>query len=121
MRSPFLFMIIGLFGVLLSSCSPEHSEIVVSKFDDTEITMKEFEEAYAKNVGGIEEAKTDSLPKLQNFLDLYTNFKMKLRDASIRGFDNNESLSAELLDYQRKVGSSYILEKQVVEPAVEKL
>ena len=121
MRSPFLFMIIGLFGLLLSSCSPEHSEIVVSKFDDTEITMKEFEEAYAKNVGGIEEAKTDSLPKLQNFLDLYTNFKMKLRDASIRGFDNNESLSAELLDYQRKVGSSYILEKQVVEPAVEKL
>ncbi|MBK6914795.1 MAG: peptidylprolyl isomerase [Ignavibacteriales bacterium] len=46
---------------------------------------------------------------------------MKLRDASIRGFDNNEILSAELLDYQRKVGSSYILEKQVVEPAVEKL
>lgn len=121
MQSRFLFVIIGLFGFLLSSCSPEHSEIVVSKFGDTEITMKEFEESYAKNVGGIEEAKIDSLPKLQNFLDLYTNFKMKLRDANVRGLDNNESLSAELTDYQRKVGSSYILEKQVVEPAVEEL
>lgn len=121
MQSRFLFLIVGLFGFLLSSCSPEHSEIVVSKFGDTEITMKEFEGAYAKNVGGVEEAKNDSLPKLQNFLDLYTNFKMKLRDAEVRGFDGNQSLSDELTDYQRKVGSSYILEKQVVEPAVEKL
>ncbi|MBK6914794.1 MAG: hypothetical protein IPH11_14505 [Ignavibacteriales bacterium] len=68
MRSPFLFMIIGLFGLLLSSCSPEHSEIIVSKFDDTEITMKEFEEAYAKMSAELKKQKQIHFRNFKIFL-----------------------------------------------------
>jgi peptidyl-prolyl cis-trans isomerase SurA len=83
--------------------------------------MKEFENAYVKNAGSIEAAKQDSLSKLKNFLDLYVNFKMKLRDAQVRGYDQDPALSQELTDYKKKVGVTYLLEKNIVDPGLKDL
>ena len=85
------FKMLALFSIVLafviSSCSPKQSDIVLSEFGDHKIKMKEFENAFVKNAGSIEAAKKDSLSQLKNFLDLYTTFKMKIRDAEIRGYD----------------------------------
>lgn len=110
-----------LASLLLSSCAPKHADIVVAKFDDDQITMNEFERMYAKNSGSYENAKDDSLSQFRNFLDLYVNFRMKLRDAYVRGYDSNPELSQELQDYKKKVGVSYILEKQILEPGLKNL
>ena len=99
----------------------KHADIIVAKFDDEQIKMHEFENMYAKNSGSYEEAKDDSLSQLKNFLDLYVNFRMKLRDASVRGFDSNNELNQELKDYEKKVGVSYILEKKILEPGLKNL
>jgi peptidyl-prolyl cis-trans isomerase SurA len=106
---------------MLNSCAPEHSEIVLAKYGDYKIRMGEFEKAYSKNTGGYEIAKNDSIEKLKNFLDLYVNFKMKLRDAKVRNYDNDPVLMEELMDYKKKVGVSYFLEKEIVEPGVKDL
>ncbi len=119
LRYATLFSIV--LTLILSSCSPKHSEIVLAEFGDSKIQMKEFEEVYTRNAGSLEQAKQDSLPKLKNFLDLYVNFKMKLRDADVRGYKSDPSLYAELLDYKKKVGVTYILEKDIVEPGVKDL
>ena len=105
--------------LIFISCSPEHSKIIVAEYTGTKITMDEFEKGYAKNVGGIEAAKKDSFENYKNFADLYTNFKLKLDDARARGYQNDEALKQELLDYKKKVGASYILEKQLVEPNIK--
>ncbi len=106
---------------LFSSCAPEHSQIVLAKYDDHDITMGQFEKIYAKNVGGVEQAKKDSLDKLKNFLNLYVDFKMKLRDAYVRGFDQNPELKKELQDYKKKVGVTYILDRYILDPGLKKL
>ncbi len=117
-----LSVLISVFlTFILASCSPEHSKIVLSEFGDRQITMGEFENVYTKNVGSFEKAKEDSLEKMKNFLELYTNFKMKLRDAEVRGFQADQALNDELLDYKKKVGVTYILEKDLVEPGIEDL
>jgi len=110
-----------VLAFLFTSCAPKHSEIVLAKYGDREITMGEFENVYAKNAGGVEKARVDSLQKLQNFLDLYVNFKMKLRDAEVRNYASSKELSDELLDYKKKVGVTYLLEKQLVEPGMKQL
>jgi peptidyl-prolyl cis-trans isomerase SurA len=46
---------------------------------------------------------------------------MKLRDAQVRGYDNNTELMNELNDYKKQVGVTFILEKNIVDPGVEKL
>ena len=117
--------VIIYFSLVLSflfvSCSPKHSEIVLAELGDANVKMEEFEDAYIKNAGGLEQAKTDSLNKLKNFLDLYANFKMKLRDASVRGFEQDSELMNELNDYKKKVGVTFILEKNIVDPGVQEL
>ena len=117
LRIPFLFT--ALLAFLFVSCSPEHSKIVIAEFNSEKITMEEFEKAYSKNVGGLEAAVDDSFENYKNFADLYTNFKMKLDDAKVRGYQNDPALNDELTDYKKKVGSSYILEKYLVEPNIK--
>ncbi len=121
MRFAFYITLLVISGIFLTSCAPKHSDIIIAKYSDDAITLGEFENAYAKNAGSIDLAKKDSLPKLKNFLDLYVNFKMKLRDAKVKGFDNDEALNAELKDYKEKVGSTYLIEKKIVEPGIKKL
>ena len=117
LRISFLFT--ALLAFLFAACSPEHSKIVIAEFNSDKITMEEFEKAYSKNVGGLEAAVDDSFENYKNFADLYTNFKMKLDDAKVRGYQNDPTLNAELTDYKKKVGSSYILEKYLVEPNIK--
>lgn len=109
-----------IFSFIFVSCSPKHSDIVLSKFGDREIKMGEFETVYAKNAGSVEQAKADSLSKLKGFLDLYTYFQMKLRDAEVRGYHKDPNLNNELIDYKKKVGVTYILEKQLIDPNIKK-
>jgi peptidyl-prolyl cis-trans isomerase SurA len=117
-----LFFIITLiFSVLFTACSPKSSELLVAEYGKYDITLPEFEEAYAKNVGGFESAKNDSITDYKKFLDLYVNFRMKLRDAEVRGYSRDEDLTNEVESYKRKVGASYVLEKEFVEPQLKKL
>lgn len=115
----FIFLVLS--GVILYGCSPEHSKIVVATYGDSQITMAEFEKAYAKNSGGTDKAKDDSLAAYKNFLDLYVNFSMKLKDAGRRGYDADKEMQAELLDYKKKVGVTYIQEKLLIEPKLLEL
>ena len=111
------------FGLafIFNSCASGPSQVVLAKFGNQNITVKDFEKAYVNNVGSYEIARKDSLSKLKNFLDLYVDFQMKLKDAYAKGYDNDPVLQKELTDYQKQVGVSYILEKQLVDPAVNQL
>ena len=106
---------------VLSACSPKTSETVLAEFDDTKITVDDFEKAYAKNAGGEEQARKDSVEQYKKFLDLYLNFKMKLKDAEAKNYSSREELNAELADYKTRVGISYITEKEIIEPGVKSL
>ena len=121
MKFRLLMILAAISLIFFSACSPKHSEIIVAEYGNYNLTMEEFEEAYAKNVGGIEQAKADSVKDYKNFLDLYVNFKMKLRDAQVRGLDNDPSLISEMNDYKKKVGIEYIKEKRIMETGLKSL
>jgi len=94
---------------------------VVAEFGNYEINLEEFEHAYAKNVGGWENAMKQEMSDYKNFLDLYVKFRMKLRDAQVRAYDQDDALMNELKDYQRQVGVSYLVEKKINEPGIKQL
>lgn len=121
MRVELKLLIIALMVMFLTSTIlSQNSENVVAEFDGHIITMGEFEKAYAKNVGGIELAAQDSLQEYKNFLDLYVIYKMKLRDAFVRDYKNDEELINELNEYKEKVGISYLEEKRIVVPGIKR-
>jgi peptidyl-prolyl cis-trans isomerase SurA len=94
---------------------------VIAEFGKYEITLDEFEHSYAKNVGGWDVAMQHDITDYKNFLDLYVKFRMKLRDAVVRAYDEDTDLMNELKDYQRQVGVSYIIEKKINEPGIRQL
>jgi peptidyl-prolyl cis-trans isomerase SurA len=114
-------LLIVVIAFLFISCASENSKIIVATYDDSQLTMSDFEKAYAKNIGSYEVAAKDSFNNYKNFADLYVNFKMKLLDAESKGYQNDSTLAQELLEYKKKVGSSYILEKYLVDPNIKDL
>ncbi|PJA95812.1 MAG: hypothetical protein CO129_09600 [Ignavibacteriales bacterium CG_4_9_14_3_um_filter_34_10] len=116
----YKFLVVVIIVSMLLGCSPKVSDMVVSEFKGGKITLGEFEKAYSKNAGSIENAKDDSSAQMKKFLELYTNFRMKLEDAKSKGYNENQDLLDELLSYKKKVGVSYLIEKEIVEPGLKK-
>ena len=108
-----LFLLIPIISI--------SAQTIVGEFGNYKITLDEFEYAYAKNVGGWEAAEKDSFQQYKDFMELYIRFRMKLRNAIVRGFDTDQALDKELADYQKQVGKSYIIEKYIIQPGLEKL
>ncbi|MBT8386743.1 MAG: peptidylprolyl isomerase [Ignavibacteria bacterium] len=104
--------------LLLIACSPEQSEVIVAEYGKYKISIEEFENAYAKNVGSLENAKNASSQDYYDFMDLYVKFKMKLRDAEVRGYTSDPELEEELTSYQKQVGVSYLIEKEIIGPGI---
>lgn len=114
----FILQIFFFFLVLNVSIS---SQTIVGEFGKYKITLDEFEYSYAKNVGGWIIAEKDSFLQYKDFLDLYLNFRMKLRNAYVRGFDTDPALKKELLDYKEQIGKAYIIEKYIIQPGIKSL
>ena len=103
-----------------SRLTSQYADEVVAEFDGHEIKLAEFEKAYIKNAGNLEAAQNDSLDDYEKFLDLYVKYKMKLRNAYVRGYYSDEDLNNELNDYKQKVGISYIEEKDIIAPGLKR-
>ncbi len=112
--------IFGISLMLLQGCSLFQDNKNVAEFGTSQISLSEFEKAYTKNSSQNKQGG-DSSKQYENFLDLYLKFKMKLADAQFRGFDNNADMNNELIDYRKKVGVTYILEKQLVDINLRRL
>jgi peptidyl-prolyl cis-trans isomerase SurA len=85
------------------------------------ISVEEFEQVYAKNNGGWEAAAKTSAEDKQKFLELYVKFRLKVKEAYAFGYNKDAELQNELNDYRRNLAVSYMLEKEITKPALEKL
>lgn len=117
-----ILITIGLFaGLIFYSCAPQHSQIILSKFDHQNVKMGEFEKAYLKNAEGNVEADKDSLDKLKDYLKLYTQFRMKVLYAKENGYNKDPELQQELKNYKDNVAQSLYLDSVIVEPGIRQL
>ena len=118
-RMKLLLLILPLFVFI--SCTSQNLRVVVAEYGDYKIYLDDFEKAYERNSGGYEKAKTDSLSSYQKFLDLFINYKMKLRDAEVRGYTKDTDMQKELRDYKINIGSTLYLNDKLYNPNLYKL
>lgn len=85
------------------------------------ISIEEFEQVYAKNNGGWDAAKKTSVEDRQKFLDLYVKFRLKVKEAYALGYNKDMELQSELNDYRKNLAVSYMFEKEITKPALERL
>lgn len=97
------------------------SSPVVAKIGNDELTLKDFEEVYAKNNNGVDAAKRTSLEDKEKFLDLYLKFRLKVKDARTRGYDKDPDIQKELSEYRKNLAVSYLLENEITAPALKSM
>jgi peptidyl-prolyl cis-trans isomerase SurA len=119
-----------LAGSLLPACKSSQ-EIVESmpateaqspallSFDRGVVTKDEFERVYAKNNGGKEVAATHSPEQLQEYLDLYVNFKRKVFEAEDIGLDDTKAFEQEFDSYRKQLAQPYLAAKEVEDRLIE--
>ena len=118
MRNCFFYL--GTAALLLAGCktnqTPKASEPVVLTLGDKPVFSSEFAYVYNKNNSSTENAYSNT--SIQEYLDLYTNFKLKVLDAESRGLDTTRSFRTELDGYKQQLAQPYLTEKSVTDKLI---
>jgi peptidyl-prolyl cis-trans isomerase SurA len=110
--------LLNLFFVLFLSQSlvAQKDDPVLFSVNDVPVHLSEFKYIYTKTNG----QKADfSRVSLQEYLDLYTNFKLKVQKARDMKLDTITSLQQELAGYRRQLADSYLIDREVTDKLVE--
>jgi len=101
-----LFLLGLATGLLTTSLQAQ----TLFTFGNTPVSKQEFLRVYQKNSLN---KKTDfSEPALREYLDLYSLFRMKVREAELQHMDTISSISTELNSYRRQLAKNYLTDKE---------
>ena len=83
---------------------------VLMTIGSTKVTVSEFENVYRKNNSkeGTPDAKS-----LAEYVDLFVNFKLKVKEAEEMGLDTAKSFKEELGGYRKQLAQPYLTDKDV--------
>lgn len=108
MRKVFLIWLCALF--IITAGFAQTADPVIFKVGNMPVQQSEFLYIYQKNNG----KKADfSKQSLEEYLDLYTNFKLKVAKAKQMKLDTIPELITELDGYRKQLSKSYLVDKEV--------
>lgn len=87
---------------------------VLLTVDGQDITLSEFEAVYKKN----NRDEVIDQEDLKEYLELYINFRLKVREAETLGLDTVKKFVEELKGYQKQLAKPYLTDKEVTEKLV---
>ncbi|AOW19556.1 peptidylprolyl isomerase [Urechidicola croceus] len=106
-----LFISLSFFGVYA-----QLEEKPLFTIDNQPILVSEFLRVYNKNLDIV----TDENQKdINNYLDLFINYKLKIKQAHDLGFDTLSSYKTELLGYKKQLMEPYLKDDSVIEKLVQ--
>ncbi|OUJ75277.1 peptidylprolyl isomerase [Hymenobacter crusticola] len=108
-------------GALLAGCQSTKptttaKQPVLETLGTHEVPASEFAYVYRKNNSAAPEFGTK--PSVTEYLDLYTNFKLKVLEAEQRGLDTTQAFKQELAGYKQQLAQPYLTEKSVTDQLV---
>lgn len=88
----------------------QQNDPVLFTVENTPVNLSEFKYIYSKTNG---DKATFSKESLQEYLDLYVKFKLKVQRAKEMQLDTIPTLKKELAGYRRQLANSYLIDKEV--------
>lgn len=110
---------ITLLAFTVTNCNKAGKTLV--ELGDDKITLGEFEKQYLKTVGNLDSAKNKSIEDKRQFLNLYINFRLKVKDARERGLLSNPEIQKDVEEYKRNFAPTFLVDKEIVNQKVEDL
>lgn len=104
-----------LFGIFTLSVFSQSADPVLLQVANEKITKNEFIKVYEKN--NIKSEKPDN-KALEEYLDLYTNFRLKVTEAEALGMDTIKSFRDELAGYRKQLAQPYLSDNQATDKMI---
>ncbi len=114
MRSSILYTLLFVLGV--NSLFSQTGEPVLFTVDGQPVAASEFTYIYSKNNRDDADFSEKSL---REYLDLYTKFKLKVREAYAMRLDTVTQLKNELDGYRKQLADSYLTDKEITARLVD--
>ncbi|MCK8522739.1 peptidylprolyl isomerase [Aquimarina sp. D1M17] len=108
-KKSFLFFL-GL--ILFGFINAQHTNEVLLTIDDTPVYTSEFKTVYLKNIDLVQD---NSQKDIDEYLNLFINYKLKLKEAKFLGLDKKDSYLQELKGYKKQLVSGYLTDTQASE------
>lgn len=114
-RSILILLIVGLWFPI-AALHAQADDPILFTVEGKPVRVSEFKYIYAKTNG----AEADySRASLEEYLDLYIKFKLKVQKARDLQLDTIQQLQQELEGYRRQLADSYLISKEVTERLVK--
>lgn len=94
------------------SINPE----VLITINDEDITVDEFLKVYNKNINLVQD---DRQKDIEDYLELYLNYKLKLAEARALEYDQKQSYKQEYEGYRKQLQQKYLTDKGVTEELIQ--
>jgi len=99
--------------VVLSSISFAQSSPPLFTYGGNPVSVSEFDYVYKKN--NINDENAYSKKSLEEYLELYINFRLKVKEAESLGMDTMKSINDELKGYREQLAKSYLQDREVTD------
>jgi peptidyl-prolyl cis-trans isomerase SurA len=112
-RVQIIFLV--LFALIFKNSIAQNDPVLMTIAGD-KITKSEFESVYHKNNV---QKDTNNKNSLKEYLDLYVNFRLKVKEAEDLKLDTLSSFVTELMGYRKQLSQPYLIDKDVNERLIE--
>lgn len=104
-----VFMLLGFLAISVAG------EDILFSVGDTKVSRQEFEYIYNKN--NFNNKANYSRESLEDYLQLYVNFRLKVKEAEAQGLDTSARFKTELAAYEKQLLEAYV-EKAIFDSLV---
>lgn len=115
MKNWFKSALVAL-ALLASVTANAQKNDVLMTIGDEKVTKQEFEAVFKKNNSRMTSAPDEKT--VNEYLDLYTNFRLKVKEAKSLGMDTIGSFKRELYGYRKQLAAPYLTDKEVTEKLI---
>ena len=111
-----IYFSVLFFVIAFSAFSQLKKDEVLLTVDNNKINANEFIRVYNKNLNLVQD---ESQKNVDEYLELYINYKLKLREAKELGFDKKEQYIKEFNKYKKQLANNYLTDNTVTENLIK--
>lgn len=97
------------FWLSFAQDQPKNTDALIT-INNEEISVDEFMNIYSKNIQLVEDKGQNGI---EDYLELYINYKLKIADAKSEGFDKKQSYLKEYEKYKNQLINTFLTDKKV--------
>lgn len=105
-----------LGSILFTLANAQQSKDVLFTIDESPVYISEFKRVYLKNIDLV---KDKSQKNIDEYLNLFINYKLKLKEAKHLGLDKKQSYLEELEGYRKQLAKGYLTDTRTSDALIQ--